>query len=360
MRIFNVSNLAVRPYHWPSVKYLLLVAILIVPIPIGCVSALQVVQQFSACQNNPALSVGGAGSYDAGSVRDNVIWFARGRIWTLYTAAAFGVPPYDPTVGLASSTDGCNWAKLGQVIVPNLDSAACSGGVFSPAVYYDAPTDVLTVAVSCVPDPAHWYTGPIAIAELQAEKGADWSSPTSYVWQNAGAPVLTSTQSWEGSQGVYAPGILANGPRFYLFYSSSSASGGYQVGIATASSPLGPWTKNDKNPITSGHTNCEEPAPITLANADTYMFCDSVRVGRHGINTFRLIKADLSDEHNWSNPGIYELADRSPWSMGEIGSQSVIQLPDGKILMAYNGKPRGTDSDVRSIGFAFVKIRPGS
>ncbi len=316
------------------------------------------IQQFTACPNNPALTLGVAGTFDGGSVRDNVVWYGRGRIWTLYTAAASGVPPYDPTIGIASSTDGCTWAKGGQVIVPNSAVNECAGGVFSPSVYYDTASDSLTVAVSCVSAPSQWYTGPSTVAELQVTSGADWNAPASYRWQNGGKPVLTESQPWEGTQGVYAPSIASSGKNFYMYYSSSSSSAGrYQVGIAVAGSPLGPWTKSPQNPITPRDTRCEEPATIPLASGTVYLFCDSVGADRHGVNVFSLEGADPMQAANWFYRGVYELPGAPSWRSGEIGSQSVIGLPDGRVLMTYNGKPAGTQSDVRKIGFAFLQFK---
>lgn len=339
-------------------KYFVLSVVLVIPMSIGCanVYTLPVFQQFAACPNNPALSVGPAGSFDGGSVRDNVLWYGRGRLWTLYTAAQFGVPPYNPTIGIAWSSDGCAWTKGGQIISPNLTVPECAGGVFSPGTYYDAQADILTISVSCVSDPAYWYTGPIRIAELQAKAGADWTKSDSYRWQNSGQPVLTNSQSWEGSQGVYAPSIIASGLNYYLYYSSSSSNGTYQAGIAVSGSPTGPWVKSNQNPITPANTNCEEPAPINLSSGKTYLLCDTVGIDRQGVNVFALMGTDPMRRADWAPRGIVDLP-RAAWSAGEIGSQSLVELSDGRILMTYNGKPAGTQSDVRAIGFSFVTFK---
>ncbi|HWE84003.1 MAG TPA: family 43 glycosylhydrolase [Terracidiphilus sp.] len=339
-------------------KYFVLAVVLIIPIPIGCgdVFTFPVFQHFSACPNNPGLSIGAEGSFDGGSVRDNVVWSGRGRLWTLYTGAQFGVPPYNPTIGIAWSKDGCTWAKGEQVIVPDPAVPECAGGVFSPGMYYDAQADVLTVAVSCISDPAKWYTGPIRIAELQAKANADWASSASYQWQNGGRPVLANSQSWEGEQGVYAPSIAASGSNYYLYYSSSSV-GTYQTGIAVSKSPAGPWVKSDQNPITPSDTNCEEPAPIYSSSGNVYLLCDTVGIDREGANIFSLTGTDPMQRREWSARGVFDFPDRTSWSAGEIGSQSLVELSDGRVLLTYNGKPAGTQSDVRAIGFAYLAFQ---
>jgi hypothetical protein len=67
---------------------------------------------------------------------------------------------------------------------------------------------------------------------------------------------LTKTQSWEATP-AYVSNPIMEGPTvikkeglYYLFYSANHfQSIDYAVGYATATSPMGPWTKNPNNPI---------------------------------------------------------------------------------------------------------------
>jgi len=338
-------------------KYILWVAV-ILPVPTGCADLplFRGIQHFSQCPVNPGLHTAANDSFDSGSIRDNVLWVGRNKIWTLYTGAEFGIPPYNPTIGIASSSDGCNWTKGGQVIKPNPLVRSCSGGVFSPGVLYDDKTDVLTVAVSCVEDPANWYLGPISISELQVGAGDNWSSAASYKWVQQGDSVLVSSQSWEGTQGVYAPSLMKQNGTYYMYYSSSTKDS-YRTGVATAPTAIGPWKKADQNPITQKSANCEEAAPISLKSGSTYLLCDTVGSDRHGMNVFSAEGSAFERPAAWAFRGVYDLPGQSEWSLGEIGSQSAVELPDGRILLTYNGKPSGTESDVRQIGFAFFKFK---
>lgn len=55
--------------------------------------------------------------------------------------------------------------------------------------------------------------------------------------------ILTNDQSWEGGL-VEGPWMIAHGGSFFLFYSANGyASTAYAIGVARASSPLGPFTK---------------------------------------------------------------------------------------------------------------------
>jgi hypothetical protein len=78
---------------------------------------------------------------------------------------------------------------------------------------------------------------------------------------------------------------------------------------------------------------------------------------RRGFNVFSAIGSNPLAASNWSQRGIYDIPDKPNWSSGEIGSQSIIELSDGRILITYNAKPAGTESDVRKIGFAFFEFQ---
>lgn len=63
---------------------------------------------------------------------------------------------------------------------------------------------------------------------------------------------IKATDSWEKKQGTIAegPSVLKQGDTYYLIYSANHyESQDYAVGYATASSPMGPWTKYSGNPI---------------------------------------------------------------------------------------------------------------
>lgn len=67
------------------------------------------------------------------------------------------------------------------------------------------------------------------------------------------ATLITNDQAWEGAV-TEGPFMVEHGGKFYLFYSGNSyANASYAVGVARASSPLGPFTK--------------QPAPIVATNA---------------------------------------------------------------------------------------------
>ncbi len=65
---------------------------------------------------------------------------------------------------------------------------------------------------------------------------------------------LSAEEPWETIMGKVAegPSVFKDGETYYLLYSANDyQSQDYAVGYATASSPLGPWTKYEGNPIFS-------------------------------------------------------------------------------------------------------------
>jgi GH43 family beta-xylosidase len=75
---------------------------------------------------------------------------------------------------------------------------------------------------------------PIKIQELAADGLSRVGSPTT---------ILTNTLGWEGAL-VEGPFMVERAGTFYLFYSGNGyGSAAYGVGVAKASSPLGPFTK---------------------------------------------------------------------------------------------------------------------
>jgi len=77
------------------------------------------------------------------------------------------------------------------------------------------------------------------------------ASPYGPFTKYAGNPILTvgAAGEWDDFY-VSSPFVFREGDTYYMFYSGySSATGIIQIGLATATSPTGPWTKHPNNPI---------------------------------------------------------------------------------------------------------------
>lgn len=90
---------------------------------------------------------------------------------------------------------------------------------------------------------------------------AEFDMETGTVKADTRRQCLWITEAWENTQS-YPSGPVMEGPTvvkldgvYYLFYSANHyMSADYAVGYATASSPMGPWTKYKGNPVISRET----------------------------------------------------------------------------------------------------------
>jgi arabinan endo-1,5-alpha-L-arabinosidase len=105
---------------------------------------------------------------------------------------------------------------------------------------------------------------PIHAAQLAADGLSIAGSP---------ATLITNDQPWEGAV-TEAPFMVQNGGTFYLFYSGNSyANATYAVGVAKATSPLGPFTKAG-GPIVATAGSWVGPGHCSVVDTptgDTYM-----------------------------------------------------------------------------------------
>ncbi len=380
---FGIGHLRPGPGTYASVATILLwyfgAKIFFHPVDFSTMHGYSGIQEMREDMRKPAapqISFGPPGSFDAGSLRDNVVWFARGKYWTLYTGAQTGTAPYYPSIGIATcdpavqphSGSGCplgGWVKRGQVIVPNPLVSACAGAVFSPGLWYSAATDELWVYPSCTQSPEQWYSGPITIAAMKAARGADWTAPASYAWQNGGNPVLIPDQPWEHwalhSQGVYAPDVQYIHGQYLMFYSASGTSRPltYQwlVGIAHAPSPAGPWTKTGV-PVTGAHSNLEEPAVAQLPHGGLIMFTDQEGGGisgaAHAINI--LATNDPTGLTGWTEVEDLHWPLTAPFNAGHIESPTITPMPNGQWLLGTNAWDGDPHNDHRTLEFATLRF----
>ncbi len=141
-------------------------------------------------------------------------WSARGADGKLAIGAASADDPLGPYTALA------------QPIVP-----ATTVGLIDANAFVANGTAYLVWK-----EDGNAQSAPTPIRARQL--GADGLSVT-----GATSTLITNTLAWEGNL-VEGPFVVAHGGSFYLFYSGNAYyDGRYAVGVARASSPLGPYTK---------------------------------------------------------------------------------------------------------------------
>jgi len=62
-------------------------------------------------------------------------------------------------------------------------------------------------------------------------------------------PILVPGESGWDSKVIEAADILKDNDTYYLYYHAVGDKGSYQIGVATADHPLGPWHKYERNPV---------------------------------------------------------------------------------------------------------------
>lgn len=311
-----------------------------------------ILSNFTQCSANPVISPGSEGTLTSMTVRDPTIWEARGQLWVLYTFATNNLAPYGTvTLGLAHTADltGCTgWIRTGQVVTPS----GYAGAVFSPSAYYTgAGTDNLYVYVSIVASASQWYSGPSTIAMYSFATGVDWTVPSN--WVNPTSAILTGgTQTWEGTQGLYAPSTLVPEPggTYNIYYSSSNSGSNFFVGVATATSPTGPFTKYSGNPVL-GDGDSEEPSCGTLNTGQFYCFTDD-SLNELPSGSFRqFISSDPNGLIGWTEQSPYTIFPTASWyAGGHLGAMGQFATTPTGYVMVSNGSTNAASNAVRSIG----------
>jgi GH43 family beta-xylosidase len=127
----------------------------------------------------------------------------------------------------------------------------------------------------------------------------------------AATTLITNDQAWEGPL-VEGPWMVEHGGKFFLFYSANGyASTAYAVGVASASSPLGPFTKAS-GPILATGGAWAGPGHCSVIDTfagDTYIVYHAWEAGAVGASPGRLV---LTDAVSWA--GAYPSVPLAPSS----------------------------------------------
>jgi hypothetical protein len=104
-----------------------------------------------------------------------------------------------------------------------------------------------------------WYTkvhnGPGVFMYPSGYSGSIWfaTSPDGFHWTERAESVRTGTDSGFDGGGVFTPNILVARGKYFLFYTAVrtpiASDHPTAIGLAVASSPLGPWNKYPQNPV---------------------------------------------------------------------------------------------------------------
>jgi xylan 1,4-beta-xylosidase len=251
-------------------------------------------------------------------IGDPSVLFHNGKYYLYPTGDNHG---YDVYI----STDLVNWHKGPRIF------QASEPGVWAPDVFYNGTdrkfylyytvSGRIGVAIADRPDTVFNDQGTLVDQAIDAHMFLDDDGayylyyveypgfrihvqPMASPLQKQGDPIrlLQATEPWEKKHAALteAPWMLKHRGTYYLLYSASAAdSRDYAIGYATATSPLGPFTKYADNPIVEQGDGIFGPghcSVTTTADGQLWMVYHQQKNGRRGWNRIICIDPLWFDE----------------------------------------------------------------
>lgn len=144
-------------------------------------------------------------------------------------------------LGSADPTVLANWTAYSKILAKG-SSGFDSASIVTPCIYRD------TVGTWYL-----YYAGSggvnLSIGYATCPNGSDPMVLAN--WTKAGTTAVLSrgdAAQWDDN-GVQSPLIYKDGSTYYMYYTGNNSSNVYKIGVATASSLSGTWTKSGTNPI---------------------------------------------------------------------------------------------------------------
>jgi len=226
-----------------------------------------------------------------------------------------------PTIGYAESSDGYSWTRTGTqpISIPWNNTVWDSGGICSGPViivngmYY-----------------MYFNGSPDSYSAINTQTGLAISQDGRN-WTRKSAPVLTKTDDLEKS--VIATDVIKIGSTYYMYYTSLQ-SNTYKIGLATSADGIS-WTKYG-SPILTASQSWEGSgvynASVIQENGQYVMIYQNSSDGAFG-------KATSADGINWikdpANP-FFKISDLRYWVM--VIKNSCVRKIGTKTLLYYTGK----------------------
>lgn len=256
-----------------------------------------------------------------------------------------------PSIAVASSSDGIQWQERGTVLTAS-SSGFDSAEVIAPSVLYDNGKYYLFYEAD---DASHVGQRRIGVASS--------ASPTGPFTKHGIA--LNYEGGWEGTI-VGTPSVAKIGDsKYYLFYHGYSG-GSDRIGVAYASNPMGPFSKEPNNPILdigqSGawDDNKVAPSSIYVDRTNVIVFYEGFDGVQEHIRHWRVGIADGKvDPTDGRIKSLIRRAGNPIINLGSSGSwdDTTVQLPSairvGDEMWVYYS---GNDGSAFRVGRAIAKI----
>ncbi len=152
-----------------------------------------------------------------------------------------------------------------------------------------------------------------------------------HAWRRPGGVrtmALKKGDAW-GEDKFWAPEVHRRGDTFYMYYSA-----GTRICVATAASPLGPFTQDERKPLLDGE-QCIDNSLFTDDDGRSYMFFDRFN---DGLNVW---VADMDENLTALKPETMTkcIAVSQPWerSQGRVNEGPYVIKHAGRYWMTYSG-----------------------
>jgi Concanavalin A-like lectin/glucanases superfamily/Glycosyl hydrolases family 43/PKD domain len=184
-----------------------------------------------------------------------------------------------------------------------------------------------------------------------ATKGASisvMSSTDGLNWVERGTVLTNSSSGWDSAE-VIAPSVYFDGSTYYLYYEADNANtpGKRAIGVATASSPTGPFTKHSGNPILQpteaweGHSSSVygivgTPVITKGPNGIFYLFYHGFKSGADRVGV-AYSNNPLGPWNKEPNNPILDLGPSGSWDDAKVAPSSVYFDGATKVMVFYEG-----------------------
>lgn len=242
---------------------------------------------------------------------------------------------------MSSNDDGLSWNELGIILTRSSSSRWDNAEVIAPSVLSENGKYYLYYEGGSTEQTGRRAIG-VAISD----------SPTGPFLKHPDNPIITASDRWEGKI-VGTPVIMKMKEIYYLFYHGYSQ-GHDRIGIAYSANPLGPWIKDNNNPLLDiGPENSWDdskvaPSSVQVINEsnDFLLFYE----GFNGMNedtqaswrigvaygNIRLSDGKVAGLDRYPLP-LLDLGAFGSWDDNTVQLPSVVKNKDGKFWMFYSG-----------------------
>jgi predicted GH43/DUF377 family glycosyl hydrolase len=284
---------------------------------------------------NPVLAVGPSGSWDDNWVRDGRVVQDGDTLRMWYTGVDGEV-----VIGYAKSTDGINWIKYPNPVLPLGPPGSWDhGAVLAGSVIKDGDTLKM------------WYQGWASgyhnnyIGYATSLDGINWNKA------NSVNPVLGpgAPGTWN-SVGVFFPSVIFDGVIYHMWYAGADAGDVFHIGYATSADGL-TWNEYNNNPVLYAGSpgSWEEDVKDHIVVFDGTIF-HMWYTGAHIYPYYRIGYATSPDGITWTKTdSVNPVLDLMPINWEQDGLETGGVLFDG---ITYKMWYSGCDGTKWRIGYA--------